>query len=455
MSDFWNASVAWIPRAVPGDTANVKRWFVVDSQATIDGRTTRFLRRVLGWDESPPPAWVSDSTEGRVTVRVEERDRGDPLELVMSFVEKPQGGTIPTSEPRRVEVPVSDWSQLVATDMWSLRVPSIMYEMWPSTPLYEGACQQWKQLVESERQASGIQDQGRLGSTIVFLPQRRLYFAADSGLTSYLALPDPQDAWANLNVISEVLDGDICISRSVGPLRPEPWHEPEPAEGIHYLKIRHVTSSFAAMNALDLTAPPDAIAALPADAHGWSGSDWRISVVGSHACNTVKIGLIRGIGGGYFTREPWRDRLPAIGFSAPARAQYVPPSADAAAKGYETLIRAKAPLWVCDPYAEPGALAPLATVLPGGRLLTAQKQIRPDGITNAWARSQDLEVRVQSKLHDRFIIGSQHGFIIGTSLNGFGKKHSFLVELDAVMRATVRDVFDDLWNDSKPPSPPW
>src|SRR5262249_13016073 len=161
MSDFWTASTAWIPRAVPGDTANVKRWFVVDSQATIDGRATRLLCRVLGWDESNPPGWVSDSTEGRVTVRVEERDRGDPLEFVLHCVEKRQGGSLPTSEPRKVEGPVSDWSQLVSTDMWSLRVPAIMYELWPSTPLYEAARERWKQLTEAERRVSGVHHQGR------------------------------------------------------------------------------------------------------------------------------------------------------------------------------------------------------------------------------------------------------------------------------------------------------
>lgn len=455
MSDFWTASTAWIRRAVPGDTANVKRWFVVDSQATIDGRATRLLRRVLGWDESQPPAWVSDSSEGSVTVRVEERDLVDPLEFVMSFVEKPQGGSILTSESRKVVMPVSDWSQLVSTDMWSLRVPAIMYELWPSTPLYEAARERWKQLTEAERHVSGVRHQGRLGSTIVFLPQRRLYFAADSDFTSHLVLPEPRDAWIDLRVVSEVFDGKICISRSVGPLRPDPWRELELEENFRYLKIRYVASNFAAMNALDLTGPADAIAALPANAHGWSGSDWRISVVGPHACDTVKIGLIRGIGGGYFTTEPWRDRLPAIGFSAPARAQYVPPSADAATKGYETLLRAKAPLWVCDPYAEPNALAPFAAILPGGRLLTKQKRIGPGCITDAWARRHGVEVRVRSKLHDRFIVGSQHGFLAGTSLNSLGKNHSFLVELDAAMRATVRDVFEELWNDANPPSPPW
>jgi hypothetical protein len=453
MADFWSAPTAWIPRAVPVDTVNVKRWFVLDSQARVDGRPIRLLRRVLGWDESQPPAWVCESAEGRVTVRVEERDRGDPLQLMMSLMEEPQGGSIPTSEPRKIAVPVSDWSQLVSAEMWSLRVPAIMYEMWPSTPLYEAAREQWSQLTEAERQLSGALHQGRLGSTIAFLPQRRLYFASDSGL--HLVLPDPQGEWTDLRIVSEVFDGDICISRCVGPLRPEAWRELEPAESIGYLQIRHVASSFAAMNALELAKPPNAIAPLPLDAHGWSGSDWRISVVGLSACDAVQIGLIRGIGSRHFTREPWRDRLPAIGFSAPARTQYVPPSADAATKAYETLLRAKAPLWVCDPYADPGALAPLAAILNGGRLLTKQKQTRPDCITDAWARRHGLEVRVRSKLHDRFVVGPLHGFLIGTSLNSLGKNHSFLVKLDAAMRAAVRDVFEELWSEAELPSPPW
>lgn len=455
MVDLWTASTAWISRAARRDTADVKRWFVVDLQATVGGRTTRLLRRVVGWDESPPPALVADSTEGRVTVSVGEQGLQDPHEFLMSFVEKPRSGSSLTSEARRVELPVSDWSGLVSADMWSLRVPSVMYELWPSAQVYEEACELWKQLTEAERSICDAQHAGRLGSTIVFLPQRRPYFAADSGLTTHLVLPDPQTAWADLRVVSEVFDGEICISRSVGPLCPEPRRELAPPESLKYLDVRHVASSFAAMNSLDLTGPADAIAALPIDAHGWSGSDWRISVVGSHSCDTVKFGLIRGGGGGYFTREPWRDRLPALGFSAPARVRYVPPSIDAATDAYKTLLRAKSPLWICDPYAEPDALSPLAEILSRGRLLTAQGRIRSDGITEQWARDRGLEVRVRSKLHDRFIVGPADGFLIGTSLNGLGKKHTFLVELDAVLRKTVCDVFEELWNASEPPATPW
>jgi hypothetical protein len=445
----------WIVRALPNDAASVTRWFVVKSEMVIDGAVEPILCRILGWDDSSPPSWICELRKGNVCVHVVELNREEGLSLIQSFAKKPRIGRDSIGEPRRVEIPVSDWSRVLSVDTWSLRVPSVIYEMWATRTLYERIRQHWKSLSDVERKASGVPASGWLGSTIVFLPQQRFYFVEDAGGSSYLIFPDLLKPQRELLVIAEVLDGDICLSRSVAPLLIEPWRQLSPPEAMRYLRVRYVAPEFSAMNGLVLDGPPDAIALLPRDAHGWSGSDFRISVVGTQFCDTVKIGLMRGMGGGYFTQEPWRDRLPEIGFSPPVVAQYIAPSEESAKAAYGTLLEARAPLWICDPYADPSSLEPLSQILYGGRLLTRSKQIRPDVVTRAWAQSKGIEVRVLSKLHDRCLIGSQCGFLIGTSLNGLGDKHGFLVKLDASTCASVRDVFEELWSSAVLPTEPW
>jgi hypothetical protein len=51
-----------------------------------------------------------------------------------------------------------------------------------------------------------------------------------------------------------------------------------------------------------------------------------------------------------------------------------------------------------------------------------------------------------SKIHDRFVVGARHGFLVGYSLNGLGQQHSFIVELDNSMRLEVLNVFESLWS---------
>lgn len=447
MSDIQQKLRAWMARAVPRDATEVKRWFVVTSEAMIAGQTILLLRRVLGWDDSPPPSWVASLQDGRVTVRSEELVCGEPLVFMNSFIERSTGRASLTGAVRRVEVPVSDWSQIVSADKWALRLPSVMYEIWPTNPSYDRVRGHWKELTGSEQKASAVHEAGHLGSTIFFLPQRRPYFAADNGLTPYLVLPAQEPKWENLQITSEVFDGIVCISRSIAPLQLEPWREIGDREGFNYLKIRKVSSSFASMNALDLSGPADALAAFPIDAHGRSGSDWRISVIGPLGFDSYQLGLIR-----LPLEEPWHDRIPALGFSAPARVEYIPPADGSLQTASAIMLHAGSPLWVCDPYAEAAAFAPLLPILRSGRILTRQRRITQKLLTEEWARSQGIEVRVQSDaLHDRFIVGPQRAFLIGTSLNGIGKSHSFLTELDAVMRVTVRDVFEELWNTANAP----
>jgi hypothetical protein len=139
----------------------------------------------------------------------------------------------------------------------------------------------------------------------------------------------------------------------------------------------------------------------------------------------------------------------SLGFSAPASVTYVPPTLKAADSAFRELVRAGAPISICDAYAEPTSLDRVFSILRPGRLLTHKHSVKADGITEVWARAHEIEVLVVPKLHDRFVVGSRRAFLVGASLNGLGNSHSFLIELDAVMQERVEAVFAELWATSE------
>ena len=63
-----------------------------------------------------------------------------------------------------------------------------------------------------------------------------------------------------------------------------------------------------------------------------------------------------------------------------------------------------------------------------------------------------IEVRVALKpdLHDRYIIDADSMLILGTSLNGFGKKQSFITKAGQDIRQTVLKEFRAKWNGATP-----
>lgn len=435
----------WITRALPRDADAVTRWFQVTTMAYVDGVLTLLLRCVLGWDASELPAWVSDSGEGRVATHVETLQHVAPSEVLHRLSQSRRGSA--GAETRRIEVPVFDWYDRLFGAMWNLRIPLVMYELWSSNEAHETARTTWMTLTDEERRASGLGPRrlGYLGSTVLLLPQARPYFAS----FHHLVLPDGAAPWGDLGIVSEVRDGAVTISRSAERLRVEPWREMPPSEAARCFTVHHPARSFAAINNLDTELPGAAIAYFPREAHGRSASDWRIAVVGSDVAACAEVGVIRGIGTRYFTSEPWRFRSPALGFSAPADVTYVPRTSEASESAFARLLRVGGPASICDRYAEPNSLDRIAELLRGGRLLTHEDRLRPDRITEAWAHARGVSVKVADRVHDRFVVGSRRGFLVGSSLNGLGRNHSFLVELDATMQQLVEDVFDSLWNTAR------
>ena len=66
-----------------------------------------------------------------------------------------------------------------------------------------------------------------------------------------------------------------------------------------------------------------------------------------------------------------------------------------------------------------------------------------------------LEVRVaaQKTLHDRYIIHDDGLLLLGTSLNGLGKKQTFVVALGPDLRADVSAAFESRWQTATAPTP--
>lgn len=107
----------------------------------------------------------------------------------------------------------------------------------------------------------------------------------------------------------------------------------------------------------------------------------------------------------------------------------------------------------CDPYVESSSLDLLAEATKATeiRLLTVNIA-RPPVFTRDLAafrkeHGSRIEVRqaAAGTLHDRYAIDDTRMLLFGTSLNGLGKKQSFIVELGPDMRATVLAAFDAVW----------
>jgi hypothetical protein len=352
-------------------------------------------------------------------------------------------------EARRLELPVVDWHTDYDAKAWELSVPLVLYELWPSTSGYQQLRSSWTSLDENERAAVGLPTStaGHLGSTMALVPKLQSFFAD----THNLVICGDESLAQTYGVGSEVLDGDLTISRACAPLSPEPAGQRTPETVLQYLALHYRNANLASLSE-PLKEDPDAVCRLPSQVHGMSGSDWRLTLTGVGGVVDVSTtGLIRGLGDGYFTSEPWRARAASLGFSGPARIIHVPPTTE----GHELALSALrkvatgTSIRIADPFADREQLERFGSLLYGARVLTGPRASQR-GLADDWFRINAIEVRVLSSLHDRFIVGASAGAVMGTSLNGLGKRHSFLVIADAVMQHLLVETFEELWNGAIP-----
>ena len=124
---------------------------------------------------------------------------------------------------------------------------------------------------------------------------------------------------------------------------------------------------------------------------------------------------------------------------------------------HASLSTLRGQIQVCDPYID-GATIEHLSVCPKGAivwLLTKkiQDELKVKRLHSAAAtQGVSIGVRVASSaaLHDRFIIDDNSTLILGTSLNGFGKKLCFVVRAGEDIRRSMLAFFDSAWNRATP-----
>jgi hypothetical protein len=114
---------------------------------------------------------------------------------------------------------------------------------------------------------------------------------------------------------------------------------------------------------------------------------------------------------------------------------------------------------ICDPYIDPSTLLVIAECvcatsikLLAQNLYNDSKFKRDLGLFNS-EHDNKLDVRLASSegLHDRYIVHDNGMLLLGTSLNGLGKKHSFISEVGLDIREATKTRFMLIWNRSKKP----
>jgi hypothetical protein len=107
---------------------------------------------------------------------------------------------------------------------------------------------------------------------------------------------------------------------------------------------------------------------------------------------------------------------------------------------------------ICDPYLDPTTLDHLSACTLDLAIRFLTKNIKDSSrvrtlLAAARTEGRNIEVRVapSAPLHDRYVIDDKKMLILGTSLNGFGKKQGFVVQAGEDVRRVVVQAFDNAW----------
>lgn len=119
---------------------------------------------------------------------------------------------------------------------------------------------------------------------------------------------------------------------------------------------------------------------------------------------------------------------------------------------HDFFSKLKGTVRVCDAYLDNATLEHLHALDKGVTVQLLTKNVKDSGplrrIVTAWkSEGRNLEIRVDGSapLHDRYIIDESIMVILGTSLNGFGKKQCFIIQTGPDLRAVLIPSFDSLW----------
>ena len=145
--------------------------------------------------------------------------------------------------------------------------------------------------------------------------------------------------------------------------------------------------------------------------------------------------------------------------AAPETVAFVEPSnaVQATRKLHDVLSQLAGTVRICDPYLDHGTIEHLEACAKTVSLRLLTMNVKDTGplrrvIAAAQTAGHQLEIRVVGTriLHDRYIIDDSGMLILGTSLNGFGKKQSFIITAGEDIRATMLSAFDTLWAAASP-----
>jgi hypothetical protein len=107
---------------------------------------------------------------------------------------------------------------------------------------------------------------------------------------------------------------------------------------------------------------------------------------------------------------------------------------------------------VCDPYLDHLTLEHLEACGKGRRIRVLTQKVNDSGplrrvfdSANLAGYRFDVRVAIGKPLHDRYVIDDRAMLILGASLNGFGKKQSFVIQVGSDVRKPVMDAFNSEW----------
>ena len=140
--------------------------------------------------------------------------------------------------------------------------------------------------------------------------------------------------------------------------------------------------------------------------------------------------------------------------SPPSAIMFVDPAkAVQAVIGLQSLLsQCQGVVRLCDPYFDLATLQHLDSCSSAAEIRVLTRNVKDSGALRALhaafatqGRIVNVRVAAANVLHDRYLIDGSGMRILGTSLNGFGKKQCFVISAGADLRTAMVAVFDGHW----------
>lgn len=122
----------------------------------------------------------------------------------------------------------------------------------------------------------------------------------------------------------------------------------------------------------------------------------------------------------------------------------------------EILSRLKGDICICDPWVDKNTLDVLSMIPLTHKVKLLTVNIKDQsafkkyyGAFNKQYGNLEIKICQQSVLHDRYILSADGMLLIGQSLNGIGKKQTFIVQVGKDIKDQMIRLFNQLWAQAK------